>query len=371
MGINIMHYGQLLLPIISLILFIDSKFRFKVNDTKTFIVLCLFSLSFFAFSYKLGFYSVMGFTLPMAYYIGSNMYKPDEKKVKYVIYIIAFGMASYLIINMFYEFNKFGLNGLFHKIVRSDFWLNGEMAATAIAINSIIPLSVITYIVFKEKNSAIKIIGIICEIAIVIYCAALGRRTPLALLFIVFFVSFALELFGFKNKNIYKSILKTVAALILIFIILCLLYVFNIFGFKDLMSGDSILMVLLVKGLRADRFIIVSWGAKYLPKYLWGGQIISGIIGYQFHDLLLDIYDYAGIVPFTLMLMYCISCILVAIKVLVSKTIDSNYKLLLICVMLSIGLMMAMEPIMTGCSMFLICSILIFSSIDSLNTKKK
>ncbi|MBQ2582778.1 MAG: hypothetical protein II577_02635, partial [Erysipelotrichaceae bacterium] len=72
-GINFLHYGQLILPVICLLLFIDNKLQFKVNSPMTFIVLCLFAISFYAFSYKMGFYSVMGFTLPMAYYIGSNI----------------------------------------------------------------------------------------------------------------------------------------------------------------------------------------------------------------------------------------------------------------------------------------------------------
>ena len=103
LGINFMHLGQLFLPLICLLLFIDRKFKFKVNNIKIFIILCLFSISFFIFSYKLGFYAVMGFTLPMAYYIGSNMNEVSQKNVKYVIYILALSMATYLLLNFAFE----------------------------------------------------------------------------------------------------------------------------------------------------------------------------------------------------------------------------------------------------------------------------
>ena len=82
LGINFLHYGQLILPIICFLLFVDNKLKFKVNNPITFVVLCLFGISFYAFSYKLGFYSVMGFTCPMAYYIGSNMKHPSEDNIK-------------------------------------------------------------------------------------------------------------------------------------------------------------------------------------------------------------------------------------------------------------------------------------------------
>ena len=40
--INFFHYGQFILPVICLILFIDKKFKFKVNNIKLFVLLCLF-----------------------------------------------------------------------------------------------------------------------------------------------------------------------------------------------------------------------------------------------------------------------------------------------------------------------------------------
>ena len=104
-AINFFHYGQFILPVICLILFVDRKFTFKVNNIKVFILLCLFGIAFCLFSYKLGFYCVMGFCLPMSYYIGSNIVNPNEENIKKLIYIIAFGMASHIILNMVYSYS--------------------------------------------------------------------------------------------------------------------------------------------------------------------------------------------------------------------------------------------------------------------------
>ena len=74
-----------------------------MNSPMTFIVLCLFAVSFYAFSYKMGFYSVMGFTLPMAYYIGSNIKDPSEENIKKIIYLFAISMGIHVILNSIIE----------------------------------------------------------------------------------------------------------------------------------------------------------------------------------------------------------------------------------------------------------------------------
>lgn len=371
LGINIMHYGQLLLPLICLLLFINNKFRFKVNNIKIFIVLCLFSISFFAFSYKLGFYSVMGFTLPMAYYIGSNMYKPDEKKVKFVIYIIAFGMASYFILNMIYEYSRFGLFGLFYKVNRYDIWTKSSIKSTTISMYSILLLSTVPYAIFLEHNKKWKIFHIFVVVVALIYCSILGKRTPILLTAIVFFFSFVLEAICFKNKSNLRKVLKVILIIATLVLIAILLVYFDVFNIMDRISDNNIIKTFLYKGLNADRFIIFIWGFKYIPKYLWGGQYISNLIGYPFHDLLFDIYDYAGIIPFVLMSLQCIHCIEIMFRTFVNKNISNDNKLLYLCVMLSISIMMFMEPIMTGCSIFLICSTIIFAAVESLTKSGK
>ena len=99
MSVNFLHYGQFILPIICLILFIDNEFKFKVSNIKLFILFCLFGITFCLFSYKLGFYCVMGFCFPMAYYIGSNLKDVNEENIKKIIYIITLGMCVHVILN--------------------------------------------------------------------------------------------------------------------------------------------------------------------------------------------------------------------------------------------------------------------------------
>ena len=82
---NFLHYGQLFLPLICLIIFIDNKCKFRVNSYFIFSILCLLSISIFIFAGDLGFYRVIGFCFPMAYYIGSNMRTKNENAFKELI----------------------------------------------------------------------------------------------------------------------------------------------------------------------------------------------------------------------------------------------------------------------------------------------
>ena len=180
LAINIFHYGQLCLPIICLILFVDNKFRLNIKDIKIFLLLCLFAISFFAFSYKLGFYSVMGFCLPMAYYIGSNLKEANEENVKNVIYILAFGMATHLILNFILEicFWYDRIWYLFDKPMHYDIWLfqilkpsDAEwgfkvglienvifksVRTTGTSMNYLMICSCAYYLLFHEKNEKIS-----------------------------------------------------------------------------------------------------------------------------------------------------------------------------------------------------------------------
>ena len=106
-----------------------------------------------------------------------------------------------------------------------------------------------------------------------------------------------------------------------------------------------------------------------MPHYLWGGQYISGAMDIQIHDLWLDIYDYAGIVPFVLMIVFTVYEIVCFIKLLINKKISSDFKILLIGVYAACLVQAMLEPLMTGASIFLICMVMMFATTDTLSAE--
>lgn len=376
LAVNFMHYGQLVLPIICLILFIDNKFKFKVNDWKIFIILCLFAISFFAFSYQLGFYCVMGFCLPMAYYIGSNLKNKTEENIKNVIYIVAFGMATHMILNFCLEIYFFpdDLVHIFTKIRHYDLWLylllpektgdivynNAWIKTTCTAMFYLPILSCALYLIRYEKNKISKYIGILLFVISTIYSFALGRRTSVLMFGIVVIIELMIEFFNAKNrKEFYKYFLYLLCPIILV----ALMYVFNIFNLRTFINNSQLMLKISTFGLNPDRLLILFKTLKYYPQFLWGGQNISNIVGLQVHDIFGDIYDYAGIIPFILFIIYYVVTAISIYKT--TKILKKQYLYIIIPLIVCIMIQFMLEPIMTGNSIFLICSILCLSSIQN------
>lgn len=367
LAINIFHYGQFILPIICLILFIDNKFKFNVCNIKIFILLCLFGLTFFLFSYKLGFYSVMGFCIPMAYYIGSNIKEPSEDNIKKIIYIIAFGMASHVVLNFIYELSIDGFTYL-NSFTHYDIWLQGKVQETLTAVNYMFLTACTYYLAIYEKNRNNKITGLIMLIIIFIYNIFLGRRTPVLMLGISIIVSLLLDLFVLNKNNVNKKTIYVLLLAILAPILLMIIvYLFNLFGLRQWIRGLKIVSKFLWVGLKSERLELFINGLKLMPYHLWGGQEISNSVGIYIHDLWMDTYDYAGIVPYVLLIIYSIYYLINMIKLVKNKNISNNYKLLFIVLFIVCFLQLCLDPIMTGSSIFLICVVIIGTCFERLN----
>ena len=361
LSMNLFHIGQFALPLICLILFIDNGFKLKISNIKVFILLCLFSISFFIFSYDLGFYSVMGFCLPMAYYIGNNLIKSEEN-IKKLIYIIALGMGVHVILNLLYEFYLYGFDFVKHGS-HLDIWTQSKIAATTTATNYMIIIGCIYFVIFKEKNKKIKLLFLVTFLIMMYYNLYLGRRTPILILPICLIVCFVCEFLVFNgNKKLMKKILLIFT---IVFTTAVIFWLFDLLGFKTRISGLPFYKKFLQEGLSSGRLEILIEGAKLMPYYLWGGQNISSILGIGFHDLWTDIYDYAGIVPFVLFVIYTVYDAVVAYKVIRNNKNNNDLKLLLIGVLLTCFLQSILEPLLTGSSILLICIVIIYSSLES------
>ena len=365
-GINFLHYGQLILPIICFLLFIDNKLHFKVNSPFIFVVLCLFAVSFYAFSYQLGFYSVMGFTCPMAYYIGSNIKHPSEENIRKVIYLFAISMGLHVVLNAIIELILHGVNGFFFSSSHYDFWTRQKISNTGTAINGDYLIGIMYYVLLKEKNKNLKYFTIVLFLLSMFYLVVIGRRTSLIMLAITFIV-----LFLFESRIIKKMSGKAKAYLIRSFIIAALsviliivFYHFNIFSCQKFLNQFRII-VKFRQGLIGDERFKLYFGAlKLLTSYPFGGQQISGILGLPIHEFWLDIYDYAGVVPFVLMIIYSLSYVKNIVRLYRDNKISIETKVFLFGIYICTIIQMFLEPIMTGASLFLIISIIVNTIVE-------
>lgn len=362
-----MHLSQFLLPLMCLVIFAKAGYRIRVKNRFVFIVLCLFGIAFFAFSYKLGFYSTMGFCLPMSYYIGQNLKEYTSLSLRKVIYLVVLGMGMHVILNFIYDFYIYGLSVLSHRS-HYDIWLRDKVNTTATAVNYVIPTSCFYFVFFRENNKKIKLIYGLMYFVMMVYNISLGRRTPLLMLSLVIGLGLLVECFEKKN---YKILVIPLAVLLMLTFLITLLVITNFGGFGDMFFDLHIVSKFVEYGLNAGRLDILLDAMKYMPKYPWGGQKISQIVGIQIHDLWTDIYDYAGIISFVLMVVYFISNVILQIKIFIRNDISKDMKLLSIFVFVCCLIQMMLEPVMTGSSIFLISYILIFAVLDTYNDWKE
>lgn len=367
-GINFLHYGQLILPIICFLLFVDNRFEFKVNSPKTFIVLCLFAISFYAFSYKLGFYSVMGFTCPMAYYIGSNIRYPSADNIKKIIYLFAISMGFHVILNAIIEYILHGHHGFFMSSTHYDFWTREKISNTATAINGDILIGCLYYFLFHEKNKNMKWSGLLVFVLSMFYLLVIGRRTPVLMIFFACLFSFIYESFVLKTvtEKLRKSFITLMAASIIFVATIAVIYYFNIFDCQQVLNNYRIVHKFTKGFINDQRFELYFGSFPLMPTYLFGGQKISSILGEQVHDFWIDIYDYAGIVPCVIMLYYSYIYADNILRFYKSHNIDNNLKILMVGVFTCIIMQMFFEPVMTGASLFLLISIIIGALIERL-----
>ena len=364
-AMNIFHLGQFLLPVICLILWVNDGFKLKIGNLKVFVLLCLFSLFFFIFGFKQGFYSVMGFCLPMAYYIGGRLNKSADN-IKKLIYLIALGMGTHVLLNMVYDFTIYGTD-LFNHTSHYDIWLQAEAMPTAVATNYMIITGCIYYLLLKENNKKLKLGILAVYLVMMIYNITVGRRTPILMLGITLVVGVVFDFFIFGgNKKVLKQLLIALGIVILLVFVI---WNFDILGIKTKLYWMPFLSKFREYGLDTGRFDIMINGINMMPHYLWGGQYISGAMDIQIHDLWLDIYDYAGIVPFVLMIVFTVYEIVCFIKLLINKKISSDFKILLIGVYAACLVQAMLEPLMTGASIFLICMVMMFATTDTLSAE--
>ena len=368
MGINFMHFGQLFLPVVCFLIFIANRFVFKVNKPIVFVILCLFAVSFYYFSYQLGFYSVMGFTLPMAYYIGSNIKEPSFEKVKKIIFLLAFSMGIHLAINFIYNFATRGLERILHSSSHRDVWVQDIVSSTAMAVDLNILMGSLYYCLFYEKKKAIRYFALSLFVFDMIYCLIMGRRTPLLLLLITFTVVFLYDAFIAKrvSNRVRRVFLCLAGTVLLLFVGFIIAYTNNIGNCREFL--DQFYIITKLKNGLIDYTRIEPWlkGVQLMPKYFWGGQKISAELGIQVHELWIDIYDYAGIISYLLMIVYSLCYLGVMIKTIKQRDNVTNRNTLFIGLFLCIGIQMFLEPVMTGESIFLIVSVIIGSMIESM-----
>lgn len=366
MATNFFNYGQLLLPIICLILFIDNKYKFNVNNIRTFIILCLFGITFLAFSYELGLYSFIGLFLPMAYYIGSNIKKVNEENIKHLIYLLTLGMGTHVLLNFGTDLFQRGPQ-CFKRNSHFDVWTQGEYPTTQTSILYIFIIGIVYYVLIYENNKRFRKILLSVFVLMMLYEVALGRRSPFLILIAAAYVAMLADMLIMKNRNkLMLTIIYISIACVIVVLLMIYLFKHGPYDVRMLIERISIFRKFTWFGFESGRLNIFGQAMKLAPYHMFGGKEISAIIEWDIHDLWFDTFDYAGIVPFVILVLHSVMSTFVFVKFYKNRSISREFKFFISTLFGCIIFQMCIEPIMTGASIFLLSSVIVFALLERL-----
>lgn len=291
------------------------------------------------------------FAMPLCYLLGINFFENRDcnitdknfvdKKTVMSICIPALGAFAHYCIN--YLMNN---DSAYRNTI--DIWTGESLSATGQACLAIIAVGVFLYVLFsfEKHNVILKILSVVGLIIILLYNLVLGGRALLLILCTEFIIAFIWSLRHTKNSN--KKLILTLL-LLLMFVVFALIYSFDVYGLRTLILGSNLSQRFETSSFLSDsRVYFKIEYLKHMIDYPFGGGYIFNIVGQYAHELYLDVYSDAGIIPFILVLAFVIVSVIRIISYTKTEDIPSETRLLMLLSNISILMTFWMEPIMVG-----------------------
>lgn len=278
--------------------------------------------------------------LPVLFYAcGKIIINEEEKCVDKIVFALICGFGLHLAFNYFSNLNSDSV--LKRTVV--DFFTKDVQSATGAASLTLIPISLLIYLLFDIKNKK-SIFGFAAIILSVLYCVLIGTRTQLNILFILFIAFLLFYAFNSKLKKRNEHILLIAAVAIGGFF---LAYVFNMFGLKTFF--DNSMLSYRFESTNTylsddERFAMIGDGFISLFENPFGGLKNSR----YFHNMWLDIGRVSGVVPLFFMILFNISSLKKSYKIVRDKNIEIKYRGLVLGLVLGFLLNFFVEPILEG-----------------------
>ena len=323
----------------------------KIRVNFDVLLLLMFSLTYAVFA---GLYNnvlsfLRVFAMPLCYLLGINYFENRDwnstdnnlvdRKTVTAICIPAMGAFAHYCINYLTNSQSAYRNTI-------DIWTGESLSATGQACLAIIAVGVFLYISFEKHNMIYKILSVIGLIIILLYNLVLGGRALLLILSTEFVIAFIWSLIHSKNNN--KKV-KLTLLLLVIFIAFALVYSFDIYGLRTMILGSNLSQRFETSSFLSDSRIYFKLEyLKHMLEYPFGGGHIFNAVGQYAHELYLDVYSDAGIIPFILVLIFIIVSVIRIILYSKTESIPAETRLLMLLSNVSILITFWMEPIMVG-----------------------
>lgn len=383
-SLNVFNQSSLILAavFILVVIFDRGKLYIPANDN-VFFVLVIFAAAFFMFSAQSGLSTgISAIGCPMAYYIGLRVQNEQmeisqaEKKLKSVTTLLVAGMTCHAVVNFLYELVRFG--GINSGAVHYDFFSRGaQTSATGAATYLTLFAGVIFYLIMESNSVKKWIAGILLIVIAFAYDMILGGRTFFALVGVSFALSMIVYIWGQKD-DIKK--MKAIGKLILIALILGAVAIVVYIRYQDtitrmfestyLFHRISYAYTSQSQGLlsffkSSGRGNIREQYIDLMFDYPWGGRKVLSKVGLYAHELWLDIFDSAGIIPFILIWIVTIQITFSNLKYILNKKVPIENRVLITGITASVTVQFFFEPVLTGCRALLFSYLLICGLVRS------
>ena len=335
--------------IVITVLICTSK-KVSTVDSTAFTV-TLFSASYFMLEsfmkYPLINRLLFGFTIICLYILGFNWFKIINKinedtyeldrTLSKALTVIYYGFAFYLISSFIFTI----ISGKVINSFSRDYYViwNGNYGnPTHYETISCLPLGYGVYHLIENKGRKSRLIDILILTIIIIANAMMSNRATFVCVLLFIGVSVLVNNVG---KSFSRSTRVTLEVVVLLFS-LYLIWNNNIFGVQELTRNIPVIQRVNQLNLhgyedpRLDRQIYII---THFFDHTTGGGYFNNLIG-ECHNVWLDVYDYAGLIPFVLFVILTIDVVVCLFKLL-----KTNICKEMVITMVSIYVAFSFEPV--------------------------
>lgn len=383
-SLNVFNQSSLILVFLFILVVVHDKGKLYIpGNDNVFFILLIFAIFFFLFSAQNGLASgISALGCFMSYYIGLRLQyiqldrSQAEEQLKFLTLLLVTGMTCHAVVNFLYELIRFG--GINSSATHYDFFsLGAKTSATGAATYLTLFAGVIFYLIIQSKTLKEWIIGIIVIVVAFMYDMILGGRTFFALVGVSFILSSIVYFLG-QNNSIkkFKAIGKFILIIVIMIVAFILLfiryqniitkifestYLFHRISYANLSQSQDLLSFFK----SSDRGNVRNQYILLMFDYPWGGRKILNKVGFYAHELWLDVFDSAGLIPFILIWIVTLQITFFNLKYILNKKVSIDIRVLLMGITASMTVQLFFEPVLTGCRTLFFSYLLISGLIKS------
>jgi len=184
---------------------------------------------------------------------------------------------------------------------------------------------------------------------VLMYNLVLSTRT---LFLMILFVALVAVIYMVVAANRTEKKFFALLAVLTVTIFLVFGYQYNLFNMQDYFQESEFYSRFFSDGSQKisedGRMDARQKFLKYMLYFLWGGGNIRRYTGSYAHDLVLDLYDDAGVLALIASVLLVFGSLRVLIRILKNHSIEFETRMMILCVFTALYMEFMVEPIFAG-----------------------